>query len=54
MLFLSLNRPTFAQDVSAEAYEKVVADNIELKKQITDRELEIKALQDSLKRVNTD
>ena len=54
LLFLSLNRPTFAQDVSAEAYEKVVADNIELKKQITDRELEIKALQDSLKRVNTD
>ena len=54
LLFLSLNRPALAQDVSAEAYEKVVADNIELKKQITDRELEIKALQDSLKKVNTD
>ena len=54
LLFLSLDRPILAQDVSAEAYEKVVADNIELKKQIADRELEIKALQDSLKRVNAD
>lgn len=54
LLFLSLDRPILAQDVSAEAYEKVVADNIELKKQIADREFEIKALQDSLKRVNAD
>ena len=53
-LFLSLSRPCLAQDISAEAYEKVVADNIELKKQLSDRELEIKALQDSLKKAYAD
>lgn len=48
LLFLSSTSPALAQDVSAEAYEKVVAENIELKKQLKDRELEIKTLQSDL------